>query len=238
MVYYDFHSHILPGMDDGAQDEEMSKEMLVRLKNQGVENVMLTPHFWCWEETVEEFLLRRDEAFLRLKAVYDKDIMPSIGIGAEVALRQGVSRMDCKALSFCGDYILLELPEVYGEWIIDEVENIMLKGLRPVFAHIERPFISYSKRQFEKLIDCRSFIYQTNVSALTSRGIRNHFIKYFLQGAKFILGSDAHNLKGRAPDFDNKSLEGRKLIASGFMDAVEQNSNYILSKVGNLYGEL
>lgn len=238
MKYYDFHSHILPGMDDGAENEEISSRMLISLKEQGVEYVMLTPHFLIEFEGTNEFVIRRDKALHRLKSVYDEKTMPKIGMGAEVALRRGLSKIDCKALGFLDGYILLELPDVYGDWIIDEIENLMVRGFKPIFAHIERPFINYQRRQFERLIDYKSFIYQMNVSALSSRTLRNYFIKHYLEGANFILGSDAHNMKGRRPDFDSKALSHRKLLSSGFIDAVTQNSKYILSKAGNLYGEL
>ena len=42
----DFHSHILPGVDDGSKDVEMSVAMLRTLAEQGVDRVVATPHFY------------------------------------------------------------------------------------------------------------------------------------------------------------------------------------------------
>ena len=50
MQLFDMHSHILPGIDDGAKTVEDSLELLSCLKNQGVTNICLTPHFYTNEQ--------------------------------------------------------------------------------------------------------------------------------------------------------------------------------------------
>ena len=52
----DFHSHILPGIDDGSKSTEESLEMLDMLRAQGVVTVAATPHFYARENTPEVFL--------------------------------------------------------------------------------------------------------------------------------------------------------------------------------------
>ena len=42
----DYHTHVLPGIDDGSKDAETSLEMLIQLKEQGIERVIATPHFY------------------------------------------------------------------------------------------------------------------------------------------------------------------------------------------------
>ena len=58
MQLFDMHSHILPGIDDGAKTVEDSLELLSCLKNQGVTNVCLTPHFYTNEISLEDLLPR------------------------------------------------------------------------------------------------------------------------------------------------------------------------------------
>lgn len=234
MTYYDFHSHILPAMDDGAKDEHMSAAMLAALKAQGVKCVVLSPHFYPEEETAKEFCARRSEALNRLMTVYDRADMPELIVGAEVAVRPGISRQSLDELAL-GKYIMLEMPFEFGNWIMDEVERILLKGFKPIFAHIERPFLSYRKCDFEKLIDYRSFIYQINIAALENRRLRKHFVKEFSQGGRFLLGSDCHNMSHRRPDFDSKTLLKRSLN-TGFLDDIRLRSEHILNKVVNSNG--
>ena len=64
----DFHSHILPGMDDGSQTVEESLTLLEMLRAQGVDTVAATPHFYARENSPEVFLRRRREAWERLDA--------------------------------------------------------------------------------------------------------------------------------------------------------------------------
>ena len=56
----DLHTHILPGMDDGAKDAQMSIAMLRAQRDQGVDTVVLSPHFYGDREDVDRFLRRRN----------------------------------------------------------------------------------------------------------------------------------------------------------------------------------
>jgi len=58
----DLHTHILPGMDDGARNVAMSLAMLEAERAQGVDTVVLTPHFYREREDAERFLQRREAA--------------------------------------------------------------------------------------------------------------------------------------------------------------------------------
>ncbi len=230
MIYYDFHSHILPGIDDGAANAQISVKMLEMLFEQGVAVSVLTPHFCSDEIDFDEFIENRRTAYRELLKVYDRNNMPELMVGAEVKLLPKVSKFDLSELAFSDDFILLEMPDVYGEWIVEEMERIMLKGYKIVIAHVERPYMNFSKQQFEKIVDYRNFIYQLNVSAIKNGLLRRHFIKEFNKyGGRFILGSDAHNLESRRPDFDAKALSGRD-INKGFMQAVRHNSEQIILK--------
>ena len=60
----DFHSHILPGMDDGSRNVEESVKILKMMAEQGIERVAATPHFYASQsgESPDEFLIRRNTA--------------------------------------------------------------------------------------------------------------------------------------------------------------------------------
>ena len=59
----DWHSHILPEMDDGSKDVSESLLMLDSLRDQGIESVVATPHFYANDEPVETFLERQKASF-------------------------------------------------------------------------------------------------------------------------------------------------------------------------------
>lgn len=85
----DFHSHILPGIDDGSRDIEMSLRMLESSLRQGVTAIALTPHFYADNDTPERFLKRRDESFRELQRVSGS--RPRLLKGAEVYYFPGFS---------------------------------------------------------------------------------------------------------------------------------------------------
>ena len=57
----DFHSHILPEMDDGSKDAKMSLAMLQMEREQGVTEVVFTPHFYPQQDTVAHFLRKENK---------------------------------------------------------------------------------------------------------------------------------------------------------------------------------
>ena len=61
----DFHTHILPGIDDGSQDVDMTKDMLLEEQKQGVGLIAATPHFYAHRMSMEGFLERRTEAMAK-----------------------------------------------------------------------------------------------------------------------------------------------------------------------------
>ena len=80
----DFHSHIRPGIDDGARSPDESLKMLELMAAQGVSKVVSTSHFYPERESPESFLSRRAKAVGRLRTVM-RDGLPDVYLGAEVA---------------------------------------------------------------------------------------------------------------------------------------------------------
>ena len=62
----DFHTHILPALDDGSESINMSLKMLQESWKQGVDGLVLTPHFYADSDTPQHFLQRRAKAMLQL----------------------------------------------------------------------------------------------------------------------------------------------------------------------------
>ena len=107
----DFHSHILPGIDDGSENVETSLQMIAALKEQGVDTICATSHFYATERTPQRFLFRREEAFEALKASLPADA-PKILLGAEVLYFPGIAHMEeLPELCLEGtNLLLLEMP--------------------------------------------------------------------------------------------------------------------------------
>ena len=63
----DFHSHVLPEMDDGSASVDMSIAMLQMQAEQGITHVIATPHFYPSRDDPERFLDRRNRAEEKLR---------------------------------------------------------------------------------------------------------------------------------------------------------------------------
>ena len=94
-MFVDFHSHVLPGIDDGSKSPEESVKLLNMLVHQGVGVVIATPHYNPSHENVIQFAQRRSRAYENLgRLASGNHSLPKILLGAEVAYYCGISRMD------------------------------------------------------------------------------------------------------------------------------------------------
>jgi len=189
-MFVDFHSHILPGADHGSQNIRTSLAQLRHAAAAGVDTIVATPHFYIEEDTVDEFLKRREEAFALLSENNESGI--EIIKAAEVQLAIGISEL-CGLEKLCiGDtkYILLEFPpEPWPYWMFDFVSDIIEKrALLPIIAHIDR----YSERGREKLLSL-GVKYQVNASSLIGFcSTKKKLLGLVKSGAVDVLGSDTH----------------------------------------------
>ena len=147
----DLHTHILPGVDDGAKDLETSLQMLQMEKASGVNRVALTPHFYPLREPFDEFVARRQQAFEALTAAWDGETMPELKLGVEVRYSPQLAEFDLRQLTIGdSDYMLLELSNTeVPAHIGPVVDIIMQQGITPILAHIER--CTYFRREPELL---------------------------------------------------------------------------------------
>lgn len=83
----DFHSHILPNIDDGSSGLEESLRMLQKEAKDGVTDVVVTPHYYADRYSLDRFMERRNKSFEALKNHLTEEY-PSIHIGAEVFISQ------------------------------------------------------------------------------------------------------------------------------------------------------
>ena len=148
----DFHSHILPGIDDGSKNTQMSLAMIEEEKKQGVHTIVATPHFYADEDSVERFLKRRAHSYERLQEEAEKNNveLPKMYLGAEVYYFSGIGQASMiPELCIQGTGILLlEMP--FTQWTSDMLDNVRALVNRPnmkvVLAHIER-FYDFQKRK-------------------------------------------------------------------------------------------
>ncbi|MCI8554011.1 MAG: capsular polysaccharide biosynthesis protein [Clostridiales bacterium] len=203
----DFHCHLLPGIDDGAQTAEEGLKIAQQLSEQGIGRVTATPHYVHHRDKVEDFLSRREQALYLLRETAERMGQPlfPIVMGAEVRLEKDLSRVEGLDRLRMGDssYILLELPFTpFKEWMEEEIDNISFRySLTPILAHLDR-YEWYSREERQRLLDRPDTVIQFNCSAFEDRRNAKTILRLIQEGRRVVLGSDAHNLKERPPQFD------------------------------------
>lgn len=200
----DYHCHVLPEIDDGAKNTDMSVQMLEMLHGQGVERVTATPHFYAHrEKSVRRFLEKRQQSYDELMSC--KNPFGELILGAEVAIEHGISELEgIERLAISGtDLILLEFPYgPYAEWMSEEIYNISCEyHLTPVIAHIHRYIGYYTRSEMEHILKTNA-VFQINNEAFGSFR-EKRFVKTLIKsGVPVVFGSDSHNMSGRRPNFD------------------------------------
>ena len=203
----DFHSHILPGIDDGSRNVKMSLGMIEALGRQGVDTICATSHFYVTQRTPEHFLERRQEAYELLEPVLNDDA-PRILLGAEVLYFPGISRLESlpKLCLEGTDVLLLEMPFTeWQEYWVREVCDLALSGeFTILMAHIERYYARQPKKVWDRLLNL-DVLMQANADYFLQQDSifrfrnRNSAVKLLREGRIHLLGTDTHNLSSRPP---------------------------------------
>lgn len=201
----DFHSHILPGIDDGSSSVERSIAMLLAERAQGISHVVLTPHFYAHSDSPEHFLSCRAEAEKLLRqAMAEKPELPTLSLGAEVYYFNGLCYSESLPLFAIdgGQYVLIELPmPPYSDRIFRELEWIYEKrGMIPILAHIDRYLAPFHTRSLLERLSTLPVLLQANADFFLTRSTRSLALRMLKKGQIRLLGSDCHDLSGRAPN--------------------------------------
>jgi len=224
-MYIDFHTHIIPEIDDGAKDVGMAAAMLGVAYDNGAETVILTPHVNSGAD-FEQFLQARKKKFNLLTKELKTScaVYPELMLGAEVLLDGALSeRENVRSLCIEGtELLLLELPYTpWNSWYNHEIYNIISKHeVVPVMAHIERYL--RSPKDIRKLDALVSFgvKFQVNASSFLSFSGRRIIRELAAEGLIYAFGSDCHNLTHRSPDISKAFRALEKKFGEDFIDYI------------------
>ena len=193
--FTDWHSHILPGVDDGIPDMESSLAVLEAYEKNGVKRVWLTPHIMEDFPNTPESLRQR---FAELKEAYKGDI--ELNLAAENMLdslfMERLEARDLLTIGKEGTHLLVETsylnPPMEFDDMIDEIQKA---GYYPVLAHPER--YRYMNEADYKDLRRRGVLFQVNLLSVvggygeTARGKAEWFLR---EGMAEAVGSDIHRL--------------------------------------------
>lgn len=231
----DFHSHILPGVDDGSRSVEESLEMLRAEARQGIGTVVATPHFYANHDTPERFLRRRAAAWEMLQTAMALEAgLPEIILGAEVYYFSGISDSDQLHRLTTGQkrYIMLEMPTVpWTQNMYQEMENIYTKhGITPIIAHIDRYISPLRHRQILDRLEELPVLVQANSDFFLRPMTAPLALRMLKEKRIHLLGSDCHNCSTRKPELGRAIEKIEKHLGAGAMEHLRFYEETVLGK--------
>jgi len=203
----DIHMHLIPGVDDGAENMEMALAMMLRAKEQRISKIIATPHS-------EVFRYSREGGKIIFNRLADAaaKVCPEVKLylGCEVYCETGIMDQVLEALASGRyptmngtNYVLMEFSQwVYPENTVSCVETLVKAGYKPIIAHMER--YKYLRDNTE-LVDCfrdMGALIQLNAYSLFDEmddSIKNWARRLVLERKADFLGTDAHRTYHRPP---------------------------------------
>jgi len=188
---FDFHAHILPGLDHGCTSLDMAKEQLSLAADAGVVKILASSHFYPDRHTLDSYVKKRSAAMNEINDYANEKgivVIPA----AEVLLCPGLEEFEgLRELCIKNTRsLLLELPlGSMGEEYYESVESLIDDGYQIILAHADR----YDIARVERLISLGALV-QLNSSALDSFFISKKLKRILSSGALVAVGSDIHGI--------------------------------------------
>ncbi len=204
----DIHSHIIPGIDDGARDEADALSLLRLAEENGTTRMVLTPHIHLGRFNNNQAIINDGLSKLKIAAENAK-IKVDLAAAAEVRIDAEIMFwIEQDKLPFLGEYdgqkfLLLELPHSHvPSGCGNLIKWLTQRDIATVIAHPERN--RDILRAPEKIIEFQRLgcLFQLTASSLTGGFRENSQLlseKLLKDGVIDIVASDGHNIKRRPP---------------------------------------
>ena len=189
----DIHSHLVPGVDDGSQSLEESLALLKQAEEDGITELITTPHFM----KNGEFRVRASELvkrFNELKQAYHGSI--KLHLGNELYIHPELSELleQGDILTLAGsDYILIEFPFNSYKDEYDEILYELSLKYRIVIAHPERYHYVQEDPNFCLRWLKEGYLLQSNQNCLFKKETKRVLFSMIEHGFVSFIASDAHN---------------------------------------------
>jgi len=234
----DLHSHLLPGIDDGAKDLATSLAMARVASSDGITTIACTPHILPGVYNNSGPAIRRAVAQLA-ESIAKAGIPITLVTGADVHIAPDldVQLRDGRALTLNNSrYLLLEPPHhVLPPRLEDLIFGLQAAGYVPILTHPER--LSWVEGHYELIrrLVCSSVLMQITAGSVMGRFGRGpcYWAERMLdEGLCHLLATDAHNTEQRAP----RMAEARDVVARRLGD--DEAINLVLGRPQGILNNL
>ncbi len=197
--FVDIHSHLLPGIDDGAKDLDNSISLISKMYSYGIKNFITTPHvlgdvYPNSSEVIKNKLKEVKDELLK-KGLNDIKINAAAEYMMDERFVERLKNDDILTLN--DNYILVEMSYFNAPYnLYDILFEIQLKGYKPVLAHPERyAFYHNDFQNFYKLKKA-GCVFQLNLLSLTEqygKGVQKTAQKLIKENMYDFVGTDTHH---------------------------------------------
>lgn len=218
----DVHSHLLPGIDDGAPDMQTSLQLIRGMMELGYKKLVTTPHIMrdIYPNTRENIMEKLKQLKLEIK---EKGLEVEIHAAAEYFLDENVEELlsDKKPLlTISGNMVLVEFSMVNPSFGLKPILfDMQMQGYTPVLAHPERyVYLERNKQFFDELktIGC---LFQLNILSLSGFYGKTvlDFAQYLARKNYYeLIGTDLHNSRHLEALHDPRLMSSvSKILDSG-----------------------
>lgn len=210
----DIHSHLIAGIDDGADSLETASQLVRRMVDLGFKKIITTPHIMAghYPNTPKEILTGLK--LLRQTLKKDKIDMP-VAAAAEYYLDEAfLDILDSgNLLTLPNNHLLVELPMLSPfDGLYNYLFKIQLKGYSTILAHPERYLYFHNHyEEYEKLKE-KGVLFQVNILSLLGyygKHIKNIAHRLVHDNMVELLGTDIHHT--RHADYITENITNREL---------------------------
>lgn len=194
----DFHSHLIPGIDDGAKDYDEALFLIKELYSLGIQKFITTPHVMSdyYKNTPQ---IIHDGLYKLKNEAQANNIPVTIEAAAEYMVDDGLEEKmkNKEILHFGQDYVLIELSTLTPPYHLKKIVfDLQIEGYKVILAHPERYSYWFGDlSNFEELKN-RNIYFQVNVVSLADfypEPTKKHAETLINEGMVEFLGSDIHN---------------------------------------------
>ncbi|HIR02964.1 MAG: CpsB/CapC family capsule biosynthesis tyrosine phosphatase [Acutalibacteraceae bacterium] len=230
MNQYDMHTHILPGIDDGAKDLQDALQLVKKLQSDGVTHIALTPHFYSDRESLSDFLTRREQAY---NVLLQAPVQGVTYILASEAYITDYIFNNSSLLPLCYSgtgYLLVEFPYSIdfaargGDMLYKLMNNY---GVHPVIAHIERYYSLMKDPALISELQQMGCKMQINLGSLSFFSRRRKLLGLIKRNLVDLVGTDTHSL-ARGADFSTGMGIISKKLGNDYIDTIQKNSKSVI----------
>ncbi|EDS78543.1 tyrosine-protein phosphatase YwqE [Clostridium botulinum C str. Eklund] len=201
----DIHCHILPGIDDGSKDIDVSLEMLRIAEEDGINKIIATPHFYRghYENEYQDAVKSVKELN---KLARENNINVEVFPGQEIYLdKYTLKYYKEKKIKGLNDtkYMLIEFSMMdYPRDVLDIIYELKLQGIKPIIAHPERYI--YVQDNLSTLNDfineqCYFQLNSGSIAGVFGKKVQKTAMKLIENGICDFVASDAHTVGKRSP---------------------------------------